>query len=199
VTFNNGANSFSGNGAGLTSLNAASLATGAVPSAQLSGIYSSPVTFNNAGNSFSGNGSGLTSVGLMGITVLPVNCSGSGVSYSTAFTKVADIGSFTKQVANSTIELTFDGRIYSTYSFGVAGAIFELRVDNAASSIGRARASYRDSSAAVQTSITGVFTGLAAGNHTVSMWVQGVGGGGNDAQLDLGCWNTDHVVVKELK
>ena len=199
LVFNNAGNSFSGNGAGLTSLNAASLATGAVPSAQLSGTYSSPVTFNNAGNSFSGNGAGLTSVGLLGMTVLNVNCSGSGVAYSTAFTKVADIGSFTKQVANSTIELTFNGRTYSTFSFGVAGAIFELRVDNAATSNGRARASYRESSAAVQTSITGVFTGLAAGNHTVSMWVQGVGGGGTGAQLDQGCWNTDHVVVKELK
>jgi hypothetical protein len=199
VTFNNGANSFSGNGAGLTSLNASSLASGAVPSAQLSGTYSSPVNFNNAGNSFSGNGSGLTSVGLLGMTVLSVDCSGSGVAYSTAFTKVADIGSFTKQVANSTIELTFNGRTYSTFSFGVAGAIFELRVDNTATSNGRARASYRESSVAVQTSITGVFTGLAAGNHTVSMWVQGVGGGGTGAQLDQGCWNTDHVVVKELK
>jgi hypothetical protein len=199
LVFNNAGNSFSGNGAGLTSLNAASLATGAVPSAQLSGTYSSPVNFNNAGNSFSGNGAGLTSVGLLGITVLNVNCSGSGVAYSTAFTKVADIGSFTKQVANSTIELTFDGRTYSTFSFGVAGAIFELRVDNAATSNGRARASYRESSVAVQTSITGVFTGLAAGNHTVSMWVQGVGGGGTGAQLDQGCWSTDHVVVKELK
>ncbi len=199
VTFNNGANSFSGNGAGLTSLNASSLASGAVPSAQLSGTYSSPVNFNNAGNSFSGNGSGLTSVGLLGMTVLSVDCSGSGVAYSTAFTKVADIGSFTKQVASSTIELTFNGRTYSTFSFGVAGAIFELRVDNAATSNGRARASYRESGVAVQTSITGVFTGLAAGNHTVSMWVQGVGGGGTGAQLDQGCWNTDHVVVKELK
>ncbi len=199
VTFNNGANSFSGNGAGLTSLNASSLASGAVPSAQLSGTYSSPVNFNNAGNSFSGNGSGLTSVGLLGMTVLSVDCSGSGVAYSTAFTKVADIGSFTKQVASSTIELTFNGRTYSTFSFGVAGAIFELRVDNAATSNGRARASYRESGVAVQTSITGVFTGLAAGNHTVSMWVHGVGGGGTGGQLDQGCWNTDHVVVKELK
>jgi len=135
------------------------------------------------------------------MTVLNVNCSGSGVSYSATFTKVADIGTFTKQVANSTLELTFNGRTYATFSFGVPGAIFELRVDNAATSNGRARASYRENGVDVQTSITGIFTGLAAGNHTVSMWVQGVGvgGGGAGAQLDRGCWNTDHVVVKELK
>ena len=146
--------SFSGNGAGLTNLNAGSLASGTVPSARLSGTYSSSVTFNNAGNSFSGNGAGLTSLnagslasgtvpsaqlsgtyssacdlqqrrqqfqrqwlradlrGPGGTTVLNVNCSGSGVSYSTAYTKVADIGTFTKQLANSTIELTFNGRTY---------------------------------------------------------------------------------------
>jgi hypothetical protein len=31
------------------------------------------------------------------------------------------------------------------------------------------------------------------------MWVQGVGGGGSAAQLDYGCFSTDHAVVKELK
>jgi len=35
---------------------------GALPSAQLSGTYSSAVTLNNAGNSFTGNGTGLTNV-----------------------------------------------------------------------------------------------------------------------------------------
>jgi len=206
VTFNNAGNSLSGNGAGLTSLNADSLATGTVPGARLSGTYPSAVAFNNASNSFSGDALGLTRAGLVRTTVLNVNCSGSGVSYSIAFTKVADIGIFTKLLANSTIEVTFDGRIYVTaMSFGSPGAIFELRVDGAATSNGRARASFRYSEtgngAGVQTSITGIFTGLAASGHTVSMWVQAVGAGasGTGAQLDPGCWSTDHVVVKELK
>ncbi len=206
VTFNNASNSFSGNGAGLTNLNADSLASGTVPSARLSGTYASAVTFNNAGNSFSGNGSGLTNTGLARTTVLNVNCSGSGVSYSTAYTKVADIGTFTKLLANSTVEVTFNGRTYVTgMSFGALGAIFELRVDNTPTSNGRARASYRYSEAStgagVQTSITGIFTGLAAATHTVSMWVQAAGAGasGTGAQLDPGCWGTDHLVVKELK
>jgi hypothetical protein len=206
VIFSNAANSFSGNGTGLTNLNAGSLTSGTGPSARLSGTYASAVTFNNAGNSFSGNGSGLTNTGLARTTVLNVNCSGSGVSYSTAYTKVADIGTFTKLLANSTIEVTFNGRTYVTgMSFGALGAIFELRVDNTATLNGRARASYRYSEASngagVQTSITGIFTGLAAATHTVSMWVQAAGAGasGTGAQLDPGCWSTDHVVVKELK
>jgi hypothetical protein len=59
VTFNNGANSFSGNGAGLT-LNANNLTSGTIPDGRIGGTYSAVVTFNNAGNSFSGNGAGLT-------------------------------------------------------------------------------------------------------------------------------------------
>ena len=206
VVFNNAGNSLSGNGAALTSLNADSLASGIVPGARLSGTYTSAVVFNNAANSFSGDGSGLTAAGLARATVLNVNCSGNGVSYSTSFTKVADIGIFTKLLANSTIEVTFDGRIYvTTMSFGSPGAIFELRVDGAATSNGRARASFRSSEtgngAGVQTSVTGIFTGLTASAHTVSMWVQAVGAGasGTGAQLDPGCFSTDHIVVKELK
>ena len=206
VTFNNAGNSLSGNGAGLAGLDADSLASGTVPGARLSGTYPSAVTFNNTSNHFSGDGSGLTAAGLVRTTVLNVNCSSSGVSYGTSFTKVADIGSFTKQLAPSTIEVTFNGRTYvSTMSFGSAGAVFELRVDGAATSNGRARASFRYSEtstgAGVQTSITGIFTGLAASAHTVSLWVQAVGAGasGTGAQLDPGCFSTDHVVVKELK
>jgi len=54
--------SFTGSGAGLTTLNASNLASGTVPSAQLSGTYSNAVTFSSASNSFTGNGAGLTNV-----------------------------------------------------------------------------------------------------------------------------------------
>jgi hypothetical protein len=208
LMLNNAGNSFTGNGAGLTNLSAGSLASGTVPSARLSGTYSGAVVFNNAGNVFTGSGAGLTNAGLVRTTVLNVDCSGSGVSYSGTYTKVADIGTFTKLLANSTIEVTFNGRTYvNVVGFGSAGAIFELRMDNTATSNGRARASYKYSEAGnnnfigVQTSITGVFTGLAATTHTVSMWVQAkeAGGSGVGAQLDPGCWLTDYVVVKEFK
>jgi hypothetical protein len=206
LTFTNSGNHLGGNGAGLTNLNASSLASGTVPNGRLSGTYSNALAFTSGANSFSGNGSGLTAAGLVQATVLNVNCSGSGVSFTTAFTKVADIGAFTKLLANSTIEVTFNGRTYVTgMNFGAKGAVFELRVDNAATLNGRARASYRHSEAGngagVQTSITGIFTGLPATTHTVSMWVQAAdaGGSGMGALLDLGCLATDHVVVKELK
>jgi hypothetical protein len=51
-----------GNGAGLTQLDAANLISGIVPSLRLSGTYSNSVTFNNSANSFTGSGAGLTAL-----------------------------------------------------------------------------------------------------------------------------------------
>ncbi len=151
---------------------------------------------------FSGDGAGLTTAGLVKTTVLDVNCV-PGVDYTTTFKKVADIGAFTKVRANSTIEVTFNGRLYvESMATAATGARFELRVDGVATTNGRARASVRRSEVGghgVPTSITGIFTGLPAGAHTVSMWIQGVYGGGTKAVLEPGCWETDHVVIKELK
>ena len=56
------AGTFSGNGGGLTNLNASQLASGTVPSDRLSGTYAGALTFNNAANSFAGNGSALTAL-----------------------------------------------------------------------------------------------------------------------------------------
>jgi microcystin-dependent protein len=65
VTFPNAANSFSGNGGGLTGLNASQLTTGTVPLAQLPG----GLVTNNAGGvslsgTFTGNGGGLTNLSI---------------------------------------------------------------------------------------------------------------------------------------
>jgi len=81
VTFNNPANNFNGtltgNGAGLTSLNASQLTSGTVPDARLSAnlarlnasqtfsggnTFSGANTFNHPASSFTGNGSGLTAL-----------------------------------------------------------------------------------------------------------------------------------------
>ncbi len=51
-----------GNGSGLTNLNASNLSSGTVGGTQLSGTYTNAVTFNNASNSFTGNGAGLTNL-----------------------------------------------------------------------------------------------------------------------------------------
>ena len=132
-------------------------------------------------NAFSGNGTGLTLAGLVRTTVLDVDCA-SIAAYGTTFTKVANIASFTKALAGSTIEVTFNGRLYvEAMAAGATGARFELRVDDAATTNGRARASLRKAEVGgggIPTSITGIFTGLGAGVHTVSMWIEGGFGGG---------------------
>ena len=71
VIFNNAANSFSGDGTGLTALNASNLGSGTVPDTRLSAnipqlnanqTFTGGNTFNDSGNSFTGNGAGLTAL-----------------------------------------------------------------------------------------------------------------------------------------
>ena len=72
MTLNNAGNAFSGafsgNGGGLTNLNASNLASGTVPNARLAGTYTSPVTISNILNNFAGNGSGLTGLNASQLT-----------------------------------------------------------------------------------------------------------------------------------
>ncbi len=131
-------------------------------------------------------------------TVLDVTCH-DDINFGTTYTLLTNIGSFSKTNDNSTVELIYNGRI-SAGSMDGAGAVFELRIDNVASTNGRARARLRSSEAGINgvpVSIAGIFTGQSAGTQTVSMWMRGSGGSGTSAQLDPGCWSTDHVVVKE--
>ena len=53
---------FTGNGSGLTSLNASDLISGTVPSGRLAGTYSNTLTLSNPANSFTGNGASLTNL-----------------------------------------------------------------------------------------------------------------------------------------
>lgn len=82
------------------------------------------------------------------------------------------------------------------------GAVFELRVDDAASTVGRARATLRSAEAGsngVQAAITGIFRNLSPGPHTASMWVRtSAGGSAANARLDTGCWSSDVLIVREF-
>ena len=105
-TFTNTANVFvgtlAGNGGGVTNLNASNLASGNLPGARLSGVYSNALTLNNAANtfagSFSGNGAGLTNLNVpsvpAGVALLNTNQTFAGVN---TFTNPANAfaGSFT--------------------------------------------------------------------------------------------------------
>jgi len=69
--FTNPANSFSGNGSGLTGLNASSLSSGTLADARLSGnvaLLNGSNTFSNPGNTFAGTGAGLTQLSAGNLT-----------------------------------------------------------------------------------------------------------------------------------
>lgn len=133
-------------------------------------------------------------------TVLNVNCA-SVAAFGNTYVKIADIGNFTKLDPGSRLEITFNGRIYAVSVTGT-GAKFELRVDDVATSNGRATASYKSAevgSTGVTVSMTGIFTGLKMGSHTISMWVKTSNGTGTYGGVDPGCWSTDHLIVREIR
>lgn len=123
-------------------------------------------------------------------------------SVTATFQKIADMGVFTKNIANSFIELNLQTNLYIGSFVGATGAVYELRVDGVATSFGNATALLRAAGTSDPVTITGVFSGLSAGSHTVSLWAKTVNGTGTNASWDSGCFNgfgTNNVLVKEFK
>ena len=186
------------------SLETADLADGAVSTAKIS-----PDGASN-GQMLGFNGTAVAwlsppKTGLLKTTVFGINCTGIA-SFGTVFTKLADIGTFPKLDDGSTLEITFNGRLAVGSLTSSNGAIFELRVDDAPTTNVWARSIVKSGEVGltngVQSSITGIFTGLGAGNnHKLSMWVEAVnsGGIGASAYIDPGCWSSASFVIKELK
>jgi hypothetical protein len=133
------------------------------------------------------------------LTVLGVNCMGDA-DFSTSYVKVADLGSFAKASATTKILATFTGRIAVLQMSGT-GAVFEIRIDNLPTTMVYARNHIKPAEAGadgIQATIQGVFPGLGAGAHVVSLWVIGANGPGSGANVDPGCWSTSSVVVQEF-
>ncbi len=132
-------------------------------------------------------------------SVIPTTCLGN-IPFTATYTKIANLGSFTKATAGSTVVATFNGRVAVITSMTGTGALFELRLDDVAAT-SRARASFKSSevgSDGKTVSLKGVWTGLAAGSHTFSMWVAASGSStGSGAMVDPGCWSADTIVVEE--
>jgi len=151
-----------------------------------------------------GNGAGLTNVPgtLLAVYSLPVGGGLVANAPATTWTKVADLGSFTKQ-NGATLELTFNGRlVVGSWAGGLGGADFELRLDNTASSVGHVRATVMSTDNAtfgIQAGMTGFFTGYNAGSHTVSMWVYGYTGSITNIAVNPGYFYATHVAIKEFK
>lgn len=144
---------------------------------------------------------GICSGSAIKLTVVNTGCYSVASFGSSSFVKIADIGSFTKTIAESRAEITFEGRIWAQTMNGT-GAHFEMRVDNASSTIGDAKASLKkvqEGGTGEHVSITGIYTGLTIGTHTISMWIIGTGGSGTNGGVDPGCFSDDHLLVREIR
>jgi hypothetical protein len=131
----------------------------------------------------------------------PVGCQ-STPSVGTSYQKIADMGTFSKTTGGTFAKLTLQTNVYATSITGASGVIFELRIDNVATTIGNATALLRTAGTFDPISITGVFTGLSAGAHTVSLWVKTDVGTASTVGWDTACLNsfgTNNVLVEEYK
>jgi hypothetical protein len=129
-----------------------------------------------------------------------VNCTAISSVGATAV-KILDLGSFSKLDATSDLEVEYIGRIYVVSMTGT-GVHYELRVDNAATTIGRARAVVRSGevgSTGIALSIKGIFPGFGTGTHTMSLWAWIASGTATTVGIDPGCWSNDVMIVREIK
>lgn len=96
-----------------------------------------------------------------------------------------EIDTFNVQSAESLIEVTFNGRLDVDSMTGNA-VRFELRGDETGNDGG------------IHATMTGIFTGLSPGTHTLSLWAQVTNSGtATGVRADPGCFGADHAVVKE--
>ncbi len=94
-----------------------------------------------------------------------------------SFQKVRDVGVFTKAAADTGVQLTWQSPVFKSLP-SPASCVWQVRVDGVN---GSGTTSLSGADAVVymeQQAVTWVdyFSGLAAGPHTVSIWVRGTGG-----------------------
>ena len=128
----------------------------------------------------------------------PPGCQGEA-DVTTTYKKIADLGTFTKESAETTIELQLQTHVLVASSQST-GVVYELRVNDEASTNGFATVVLKEVGVSQPVSLTGLFTGLTSGSHTVSLWVKSVNNTATNAYYDSGCWNsvTNNVTVKEF-
>lgn len=131
-------------------------------------------------------------------TVLDVSCV-SAPFFGSDYVKITDIGDFEVVSADAAVEVTYQGRVNVSTLTGATGTVFELRVDDLPSTVGRARAHVNTvGSQGEYVTFSGVFVGLEPGEHTVSVWVRtSTGNSGTGGRVDPGCWSSDVVIVQE--
>lgn len=153
---------------------------------------------NNTAN-INANATDIQNKGLIDVTVLTARCAGNVSFPNGSYVKLSDIGTFTKVLSGSIIEVQFNGTVYASIMNG-NGAVFEIRVDDQPTASGWARIALKEGTMGNETTgtMTAIFSNLSTGSHTVGVWVFGANGSGSGAYIDPGCWDSTHVIVKEL-
>lgn len=129
-------------------------------------------------------------------TALAVHCQCQATLPQGVWTQIANVGSFYKRSASSLIELDYSGILWAS-SFTGTGVSFEFRIDGVPTSKGTMRNLTRTPGAYSSSASTGVFPGLAAGNHQVTVWAQSWYSSAGQTCVDPGCFQTDQILVKE--
>lgn len=124
-------------------------------------------------------------------------------SFNGDYTKVGDIGVFTVESSSSLIEVTHQGRLYVAdfNTTSPSGAIFQLRIDGVEPIpySGMSIIKIEEKTQYVPSTFSGIWQGLSAGNHTVSLYVKtfGTDVAGINAIMNPGGFLSNVVIIKE--
>jgi hypothetical protein len=127
-----------------------------------------------------------------------------GLAYNmiTASTTASELAtgthSFTKANASTKIEVTVNSRFAAGTFASASGIQFEIRVDGVATTYVGNVGTITTSGATEFISMYAVFTGLAAGTHTVSLWAKTNAGTSAGVMADPGGWG-GKIIVKEVR
>lgn len=131
----------------------------------------------------------------------PAGCQGVATA-TTNFQKLGNLGTFTKNSVSTVAEIILQTNIFAAIFTGSTGVIYEMRVDDNATSLGNATALLRNANSSEPVMITGIFQGLLTGTHTVSLWAKTASGTASTVYYDAGCFNslgTNNVLIKEYR
>jgi len=118
-------------------------------------------------------------------------------SVTTTATQLSSAYTFTKNEDATSVEVDFNGHA-SIASMTASGVYFQLRIDGIVSTSGTGTIVLwaADAGRYVNLAMHGVFEGLSAGSHTVSIWVYTPSSTATTAVINPGNWN-DKFTVKE--
>lgn len=129
-----------------------------------------------------------------GCTVLPLA--------NGTYQKIGDMGTFTVFEDGTFVEVEV-ATSFSVNSMGGAGVAIQMRVDDNVTTIGQAAILLRQTGISIPGIITGVFSGLTPGTHTVSLWARTNNNQtATDVYWDAGCFNSfgvNNVRIKEFR